>query len=262
MNNQYRVNKEDIAHSFSRAAITYDSVASLQRRIGRRLLYVVPKRDYESILDLGCGTGYFGRQLLQRFAASQVLGLDMAEGMVNFARQQHDAPDLQWCCADAESLPLADASVSLLFSNLALQWCRDLSRVMAEAKRVLRPGGCFAFSTLGPDTLHELKAAWRQVDRYVHVNSFLDLSEIRSAALTAGFDCRASEERVVVEYRRLRELTQELKGLGAHNLNRGRPTGLTGKRRIQKLLEAYEGFRDQQGKLPATYQTYYCLLFK
>jgi len=171
-------------------------------------------------------------------------------------------PNMGWCCADAESLPLHDGSLSMIFSNLALQWCSDLSKIMAEAMRVLQPGGCLAFSTLGPQTLCELKTAWQQVDDYVHVNHFLDLQEIQSAINAVGFIGTAQEEQIIAQYQQLRGLTGELKSLGAHNLNRGRPVGLTGRNSIQKLLQAYEGYRDDQGMLPATYQIYYFVLNK
>lgn len=262
MNSFDTATKLDIAHSFSQAATSYDAVAGLQRRIGHRLLGLVPERSRRTVLDLGCGTGYFAPHLQDMFQAEQILGLDMAQGMIDYAKRQSDLPNMGWCCADAESLPLHDGSLSMIFSNLALQWCSDLSKIMAEAMRVLQPGGCLAFSTLGPQTLCELKTAWQQVDDYVHVNHFLDLQEIQSAINAVGFIGTAQEEQIIAQYQQLRGLTGELKSLGAHNLNRGRPVGLTGRNSIQKLLQAYEGYRDDQGMLPATYQIYYFVLNK
>jgi len=65
----------------------------------------------------------------------------------------------------------------------------------------------------------------------------------------------------VLHYPDVRSLTHELKALGAHNLNPGRPAGLTGRARMQGLLQAYERFRQPQG-LPATYQVVYAVLHK
>ncbi|MOA37502.1 Malonyl-[acyl-carrier protein] O-methyltransferase [compost metagenome] len=65
----------------------------------------------------------------------------------------------------------------------------------------------------------------------------------------------------MLHYADLRTLTHELKALGAHNLNPGRPGGLTGRARIRALAEAYEGFRQPTG-LPATYQVVYGVLKK
>lgn len=256
------VDKTDIAHSFSHAAASYDAVAGLQRQIGEYLLSLIPDQPYATVLDLGCGTGHFSALLEQQLSAGQVLGLDIAEGMLAYAGKQPDRVALAWCCGDAEQLPLADSSVSLVFSNLALQWCPDLGCVFEEAMRVLTPGGRLVFSTLGPDTLYELKSAWQRVDGYVHVNSFIPLSEVELAASRAGFCYRSQEQRIVMKYKHVLELARELKSLGAHNLNAGRPTGLTGRKRLQQLQEHYESYRDSSGMLPATYQTFYLSMTK
>jgi len=65
----------------------------------------------------------------------------------------------------------------------------------------------------------------------------------------------------VLHYPDVRSLTHELKALGAHNLNPGRPGGLTGRARILGLMQAYEQFRQAEG-LPATYQVVYAILEK
>ena len=64
-----------------------------------------------------------------------------------------------YLCGDIELLPLKDACVGLVWSNLALQWCNDMNHTFSEVRRVLQPGGLFMFSTFGPDTLKELRQA-------------------------------------------------------------------------------------------------------
>jgi malonyl-CoA O-methyltransferase len=126
---------------------------------------------------------------------------------------------------------------------------------------VLRPGGYLLFSNLGPQTLFELRSAWASVDSYEHVNQFLPHKTFVAAA-PKGLHCLSlSEELIQLRYKKVKELTHELKGIGAHNLNPGRLKGLAGRQRIQGFLGAYEGYRDRDGLLPATYQVY-CGLFK
>ncbi|WP_339489508.1 malonyl-ACP O-methyltransferase BioC [Pseudomonas sp. EL_65y_Pfl2_R95] len=253
--------KRQVAASFSRAAASYDGVAALQRTVGHQLLQCIPATaSAQRWLDLGCGTGYFSRALAGRFTETQGIALDIAEGMLQHARPQGGAE--QFIAGDAERLPLRAESCDLIFSSLALQWCESFSSVLAEAQRVLRPGGVLAFSSLCVGTLQELRDSWRAVDGFVHVNRFRHFSDYQALCAASGLQVVSLETRPeVLYYPDLRSLTHELKALGAHNLNAGRPNGLTGRARMRALVEAYEHERQAQG-LPATYQVVYGVLQK
>ncbi len=253
--------KRQVAASFSRAAESYDAVAELQRNVGTQLLARLPASlQPRRWLDLGCGTGHFTRALAERYAPSEGLAVDIAEGMLRHARPQGGAA--HFIAGDAEALPLHDASVDLLFSSLALQWCGDFPRVLSEAQRVLRPGGVLAFTSLCVGTLQELRDSWLAVDGFVHVNRFRRFEDYQQLCAASGLQVLTLQrEAEVLHFPDLRSLTTSLKELGAHNLNPGRPGGLTGRSRIRALIEAYECFRQAQG-LPATYQVVYGVLQK
>ncbi|MGV8841703.1 MAG: malonyl-ACP O-methyltransferase BioC [Pseudomonas sp.] len=253
--------KRQVAASFSRAASSYDSVAQLQRAIGAELLASLPAAfEPSSWLDLGCGTGHFSRALAERFPGAPGLALDIAEGMLRHARPRGGAQ--HFIAADAECLPLRDQSCGLMFSSLALQWCADFSAVLSEAERVLQPGGLFAFSSLCVGTLQELRDSWQVVDGFNHVNQFRRFEDYQRLCAASGLHLLSLQTRArVLHYPDLRSLSHELKALGAHNLNPGRPGGLTGRARLQALLHAYEQWRQPEG-LPATYQVVYGVLQK
>lgn len=253
--------KRQVAASFSRAAESYDSVAELQRTVGTQLLAQLPAAlQPRRWLDLGCGTGHFTRALAERYAQGEGLALDIAEGMLRHARPQGGAA--YFVAGDAEALPLQDASVDLLFSSLALQWCGDFPRVLSEAQRVLRPGGVLAFSSLCVGTLQELRDSWLAVDGFVHVNRFRRFEDYQQMCAASGLQSLTLQRQAeVLHFPDLRSLTGSLRDLGAHNLNPGRPGGLTGRSRIRALIEAYERFRQPHG-LPATYQVVYGVLVK
>ncbi|GAA5317449.1 MAG: hypothetical protein AseanaTS_26540 [Candidatus Pelagadaptatus aseana] len=257
--NDSALDKKRVAASFGKAAASYDSVAGLQRQIGNRLLErVVDCSGHDRwCMDLGCGTGHFIGALQER--GYQMLGLDLAEGMLEFARgQQQPSRQAHWLCADAEHLPLANHSVDAIFSSLAIQWCHDLSALFGGLKRVVKPGGKLYLATLGPRTLSELRQSWKQVDGYVHVNRFIGADQLQQALQNAGLRClNWQQQDIVLQYDALRDLTYELKTLGAHNVNAGQGNGLTGRARIRQLRDAYEAFRMANGKLPATYEVYY-----
>ena len=253
--------KRLVAASFSRAAASYDAVAELQRAVGDALITQLPGGlQPERWLDLGCGTGHFSRVLASRFPAGNGVALDIAEGMLRHARPQGGAS--AFVAGDAECLPLRDASFDLVFSSLALQWCDDFAAVLSEAKRVLRPGGVLAFSSLCEGTLQELRDSWESVDGFAHVNRFRSLEVYQQLCAASGLRLGRLEVRPeVLHFSELRQLTHELKAIGAHNLNPGRPDGLTGRARIRALVDAYERFRTPSG-LPATYQVLYGVLHK
>jgi malonyl-CoA O-methyltransferase len=253
--------KRQVAASFSRAAASYDSVAELQRDVGNQLLSRLPEGFVpRRWLDLGCGTGHFSRALGLRFPASHGVALDIAEGMLNHARPLGGATD--FIAGDAERLPLQDSTCDLIFSSLAVQWCEDFTAVLDEAYRVLKPGGIFAFASLCTGTLFELRDSWRQVDGMVHVNRFREFAVYQQLCAGSGFESSSLQTCPhVLHYPDVRSLTHELKALGAHNLNPGRPGGLTGRKRVLGLIEAYEQFRQTKG-LPATYQVVYAVLEK
>ncbi len=263
------LDKRALRAAFDRAAAGYDAAAVLQREIGERLL---ARLDYvklapQRILDLGCGTGFALPALARRYRAATLLGLDLAPAMTRAARERC-RPRLpfglgarfsrcRFITADAEALPVASRSIDLVFSNLALQWC-DPQRAFAECRRVLRPGGLLLFASFGPDTLKELRAAWRAVDADTHVHSFTDMHDLGDALLHAGLaDPVMDMEPLTLTYADVGAVLRDLKGVGAHNVASGRPAALTGKSRFMRFRAAYENFRHADGRIPATYEVVY-----
>ena len=254
------IDKAQARRAFSRAAARYDDVAVLQREIGQRMidrLDLVRLRP-EFILDLGAGTGHAAEGLLERYPRSRVVALDFALPMLRLARRRGGWFRRPACvCADMERIPLADGSVDLLYSNAALQWSNDVEAAFREFLRVLRPGGLLMFSTFGPDTLKELRAAWSAADGHTHVSRFPDMHDLGDALVRARFaDPVMDVDRITLTYTAVADLMNDLKVLGAHNVTTGRSRGLTGRRRLEAMERAYEAFR-QDGRLPASYEVVY-----
>ena len=160
-------------------------------------------------------------------------------------------------CGDLNALPLRGVAFDLVWSNLVLQWVNDLPRVFAEMRRVLKVGGLFTFTTFGPDTLREIRSAFARADGHTHINRFVDMHDIGDMLVHAGFaDPVMDMEQITLTYADPEALVRELKRLGATNATRGRPHGLMGRGRWQKMLAALDAKR-RDGRVPATFEVVY-----
>lgn len=249
--------KSKIADAFSKAAGQYDRLAEAQKRIAQKVLDLCPtstsaENRIRNALDIGCGTGHWTRRLRDHTQALQVTGLDLAEGMLRFADEQPDNQCIQWLCADAEQLPLPAESLDLVFSSLAIQWCNDYHALFNSIARTLKPGGEAHIATLLPGTLCELEQSWAQVDNKTHINRFTDAEILVHAIRQAGLTLSATNSYCeTMFYPDLRAVFDSIKGVGAHHTEG--EAGLTGRRSLLKLKQAYESLRTPEG-LPVSYQ--------
>lgn len=257
--------------AFERAAPGYDAHAVLQREVGARLL---ERLDYlrvepQRLLDAGCGTGHGLRLLGARYPGARLLGLDIAPAMLVQSRMADPrsaswrrllpgaAPRTDYLCGDARRLPIAAGSLDLVHSNLMLQWCDSPAEVFRDWHRALRSGAPVLFSTFGPDTLKELRAAFAGIDAAPHVSPFVDMHDLGDMLVHAGFETPVMEmEMLVLTYADLRGLIEDIRGVGGHNALRGRAPGLMGRARWRLLEERYEAYR-RDGRLPASYEVIY-----
>lgn len=256
--------KIDIAHSFSVAASAYDQHSFIQKEIGKRLIQRLSflKKPPAAILDVGAGTGFLTRQLQQQFPMSYIVGLDLAQGMTHYAKSKQSWQPWKrqpsYISGDTEMLPFRQGSFDLIFSNFTLQWCLNLPEVFQEFKRVLKPEGMLFFSTLGPQTLHELRTSWASTTQYTHVNEFVDMHDIGDHLLQTQFaDPVIDMDLMTVRYGEVKQLLNDLKATGAHNINLSRPKGCMTKRYFEQMLKAYEKFRQPDGLYPATFEIIY-----
>ncbi len=259
----FSLDRRAVLQAFDRASGSYDAAAALQERVRNELIDRLAelKQTPKTILDLGAGTGHASRSLKRIHPGAMVVAVDIAPGMLARAKAQSRwLRRFERVRADAYSLPFRDASFDLVYSSLMLQWCDDLDAAFGEIARVLKPGGLLLFSTFGPGTLAELREAWAASgDAGNHVNHFFDPHAIGAALMHAGLaEPVLDVDRIVMRYPDARALMRELKAIGAHNVTAGRPRGLTGRKRLAAMTQAYETLRDKEG-LPATYEVIHAI---
>ena len=257
-----QLDEKKIAFRFNKAAHTYDEAAVLQRTVGSTLLERLQgiRLQPQTILDLGCGTGHFASFLKEAYPEAHIIGLDKSYGMLKQAQhkqKEDEFSQVHWLGGQAESLPFRDHSFELVYSNLMLHWSADFSATLNELRRLLKPGGLLLFSLVGADTLKELRYCWAQVDNNSHVHVFPDMHDLGDSLLQMAFtDPVMDVDYFTLLYSDVFSLMKDLKALGVQNLSMDRHRGLTPKKSLQTLIQAYETFRTA-GKLAATWEIIY-----
>tara|TARA_R110002049_G_scaffold160715_2_gene325745 strand:+ start:1981 stop:2763 length:783 start_codon:yes stop_codon:yes gene_type:complete len=234
-----------VAHAFSRAAPRYDALATAQRHIGEMLWGSLPPLAF-NVLDMGCGTGVWTQRLAERYPCAQITGLDLAPGMLEQARQRH-GESIHWQPGDAAAQPFDKRSFDLVFSNLAVQWCRDIGAVMAELYRILTPGGLAHITTLLPGTLEEIAFVWQRPEALLQTP---DRASVERAIDESGLTI--ARQAATVErfyYPDLKAVMASIKGVGAQI---ARPQASLSRNDIAAAQARFEQRRQPDG-LPVSY---------
>jgi malonyl-CoA O-methyltransferase len=276
-----------LKRNFSRAAATFAQGDALHREIASRMLerlgYI--KIDPARVLDLGSATGSALPGLQARYPKAQLTALDIARPMLAAAAgalagakpastpwharlaaalgKKAALPAVQ---ADMAQLPFKSNALDLVWSNLALHWLDDPAPAIREAQRTLAVDGLFMFSTLGPDTLMELREAFAAAGLTPaqkgawHVKRFIDLHDIGDVLVGAGFTTPVMDmEKITLTYETLDGLFADLRASGSVNAMAGRGRGLLGRETLARVRDAYESWRGKRGdaRLPATFEVIY-----
>ncbi len=262
------IDKRLVRLRFDRAAPGYQAASALATEVGARLVERLDlvKLQPARILDAGSGTGQLAGMLAARYPRAALVELDLSLAMLRAG-----LPRAGWkvrlldavrpnrrqpVCGDIERLPLAAASVELACSNLVLPWVGRPDLALQELNRVLARGGLLMFTTLGPDTLGELRAALGSDGAHA-VHPFADMHDIGDLLVRSGFaDPVMDMERLTLTYRDLDALVSELHASGGRTARTARLPGLRGRAWRARLEAGYAAFRTA-GRLPLTCEVVY-----
>ncbi|MCC7546765.1 MAG: methyltransferase domain-containing protein [Burkholderiales bacterium] len=249
-----------VRRRFDRCARGYDDASALAREVAARMLQRLDlvRMQPARVLDLGSGPGAVARALLERYPTAQAVALDFSLAMLHAGH----APRPFWAawrraeprsvCADMARLPLGGGTFDMVCSNLALEWSDEPGQVMREVHRVLRRGGLFMFTTLGPDSLREL----RSVAPDAGSHALADMHDIGDALIRHGFaDPVMDMERITLTYPDVRALLAELRAGGCTAASRP-AAGLRGRAWLGALERRYRAF-ERDGRVPASFEIVY-----
>lgn len=246
---------------FERAATTYAAATPLEAEIGQRML---ARLDYiraapRRILDAGAGPAREAEALLARYPGASLVALDASQAMLRAGRRRRGWRD--WLrraarlpvAADFACMPLAGGCVDLLWSNMALHWAVAQEAVLREFARVLAPNGLLMFSTLGPDTLKEL----RNATGAGRVHRFVDMHDLGDALVAAGFAAPVMDAEIVtLTYADPESLLSDLRRSGQTSARADRARGLRGRSFLERLRAALVAQADG-GRIAVTFEVVY-----
>ncbi len=262
------LDKMQVRHHFSEHAGEYDLYARVQKRVAGRLLELLPGTTISGpALDVGTGTGEVARRLSELHPQRPLYVSDIAHDMTRVA--QANLPGSFAADGDAQSLPFRSESFSVVLSSSVFQWLDDLPAAFNECRRVLKPGGVFAFAMFCDGTLAELRQVFGQAlsgcrsEWPFHFQTFPERRGVETALEIAGFSGHRCHVETEVEYHgSFRDLMVGLKRIGAQNASRTRPKGLFPRRVLVEMSRLYdELFRSDDG-LPASYGVLYGVVRK
>jgi len=251
--------KQGIRRNFARRAGSYDRYAGVQRLMGERLLGMISPwvGGVESLLEVGCGTGFLTERLRQANAQARMVALDLDPSLVSRARRRL-GPDarLHWVVADAESW--VRGAFDLIISNAVFHWLTLPGLACRNFLDCLNPGGRLAFAALGPQTFQELDASLKRAgDRLdltlpeIPARSFLEREDWAALLARAGFaQVNLLAEEVRVEYPGVMDFLKALQATGATN---PRPRAFS-PRLLRCLIGEYDAIFRHNGAVPVTYE--------
>jgi SAM-dependent methyltransferase len=211
-------------------------------------------RSFERAVDLETATGAVRRRLAASGKVREVIA-------VNTGDRPHDRV-FPTIVADIEQLPLADESINLAVSALALHCVNDLPGTLVQIRRALKPDGLLLAAMLGGETLTELRQAFAEAESAVEgglsprVAPFADLRDIGALLQRAGFTLPVVDsERLTVRYPSVFTLMHDLRRMAATNsLMERRRTPLR-RATLMRMAEVYsQKFADRDGRLRATFE--------
>jgi malonyl-CoA O-methyltransferase len=259
---------------YNRIAPYLPQAAAIDSHVTDNMLQRLPFIIHQplQIVDVGAGLGIGAKRLAALYPDAHIVALDIAEELLKTGQKKAQqekglwqkiktfgqSSPMSYVAGDMANLPLASASVDMIWSNLALPWQSTPDAFFAECRRVLKPNGLLMFSTLGVDSMTGIQQAFQSIDAHPSSHEFIDMHDLGDALLQYGFYNPVIDvERLTLTYPDVPRLVQDFRQNAATNLHPKRRRGLLTPRLWQKVLAAFESLRGQDGLIPIGVEVVY-----
>ena len=149
------MNKDLIKKRFAKNLDTYNKNARIQTRMAEKLLSFADKKEYENILEIGCGTGLLTQLAASKLAYKNYTANDIVENCREYIKEI--SPKINFICDDIEKFIKNDENkYDLIISNAVFQWIENFEEFIYSLQTHLNPNGSLIFSTFGIENFREI----------------------------------------------------------------------------------------------------------
>ena len=246
--------KNQIARNFGRASAKYDDFAILQRQVAQKLCQINAAniKNSQNILDLGCGTGFVSKNILEQFTNRNITQIDVSRQML--AQNPFKTSKIN---ADIENLPLRANIFDLIFASLSFQWLKNLPYSLENIIKTAKKGGILSFATLGDKTLQELKVTGQKCQINLAVNDFYSKKDLEQILQQKNYNFSLQKEEIKMNYSNFYDLLRSIKNIGANASN----SQFLNRSQFTKLSNFYLKNFNLENKVFATWQVLYITIY-
>lgn len=257
-------NKKVLARHFGRMSDSYDEYANVQKYMAHSLHKLAEKSgEFETILEIGCGTGFFTRLLATLYPHSQILATDISPEMLITAKSNLKGfSNIRFAVEDGEHLKTQE-TFDLIISNAAFQWFNHYQNAFQNFYDRLAPGGYLLFATFGSDTFQELDASFKWAEQQLKLNiserhgpSFVSADTLCDIMSCIGFTAQYSEESYIEYFSSVRDFLTSVKKVGANNAIESSKI-IVNRKLMLLMMEYYTQTYSCEQRIPATYHIVY-----
>ena len=223
------MNKDLIQKRFAKNLDTYNDNAKIQKKMAERLLSFLDRKDFNDILEIGCGTGFLTQLVNDSFNFNTYTANDIVESCEKYVKEIN--PKINFIPADIEkAVENSDKKYDLIISNAAFQWVENLESFIKLLVSKLNDGGVLLFSTFGPENFREVNFVLGKTLPYYSAN---ELQEI-----VKGYKNVVEQEMHVMAFKTPKDILKHIKSTGVNALEMVSWT----KSDMQKFENGYNNF--------------------
>ena len=246
-----------IETAFSRAAESYNGLATVQRTCAEKVLHLLsPSAEPLEICELGCGTGFLSLGLLERFPQAKLTAIDISGNMLAIAERLCGHEErVNWVESDVREYDFPKP-LDCVFASSSLQWMEPLPELFPRIHQALKPEGRFSFLMMLKDTFVELHELRRELfPNKLPFSTFREESEIENLLQQSHFKIKHAETFLLE--RRAPSGWELLRTLSRSGLTRGpvsRGDALLSRTELIQLAEEYSArYPAEEGGVRASY---------